>query len=318
MSLLHVNDLSVTLTLPTHKVYAVDNLSFELLPGEILGLVGESGSGKTQAMLAVLGLTNEDAECAGKVIYRDQNLLALTNRQLQQIRGNDIAMIFQDPISALNPYLRVSTQLIEAVQYHQHKDRRSARQLAIEMLERVQIQHAAQRIDDYPHQFSGGMRQRIMIAMALLRKPKILIADEPTTALDVTVQAEILALLISLRDEFALSIIFITHDMAIVAGTCDRVLVMYAGRSAEQATVNDLFYANQHPYTQGLLKAAQSVTQTNTALYSIPGQPPRNLVRHPGCAFAPRCAHQLPQCLTVIPAVTTSAPQHQCACHLYV
>ena len=318
MSLLQVNNLSVTFTLPSHQIYAVDDISFALEQGEILGLVGESGSGKTQAMLALLGLTNEYTQCSGEVLYRGQKLLTLPSRQLQQLRGNDIAMIFQDPMSSLNPYLRVSTQLSEAVQYYQHKDRRSARKLAIDMLERVQIQQAAQRIDHYPHQFSGGMRQRIMIAMALLRRPKILIADEPTTALDVTVQADILALLKSLRDEFALGIIFITHDMAIVAGTCDRVIVMYAGRIAEQATVNDLFYATQHPYTQGLLKAAQSVTQTNDALYSIPGQPPRNLARHSGCAFAPRCDRQLPHCLNVVPTMTTSAPQHQCACHLYV
>ena len=317
MSLLQIKNLSVSLALPRHTIYAVDNISFDLRQGEILGLVGESGSGKTQAMLAILGLTNEYTLRTGEANYRQQNLLKMPREQIQQVRGNDIAMIFQDPMSSLNPYLRISTQLIEAVQYHQQHDRRTARRLAIEMLERVQIPGASQRIDQYPHQFSGGMRQRIMIAMALLRKPKILIADEPTTALDVTVQADILALLKSLRDEFALSIIFITHDMSIVAGTCDRVIVMYAGRIAEQASVNDLFYATQHPYTQGLLKAAQSVTQTNTALYSIPGQPPRNLALHTGCAFAPRCDRQLPQCLTTIPTVTTLAPQHQCACHLY-
>lgn len=317
MNLLRVNNLSVTLNLPAHSIYAVDGISFTLQEGEILGLVGESASGKTQAMLAALGLSSAEAICTGEVIYRNLNLLTIPAAQMQQIRGNDIAMIFQDPMSSLNPYLRISTQLTEAMQYHQQQDRKTARRLAIEMLERVQIPNASQRIDHYPHQFSGGMRQRIMIAMALLRHPKVLIADEPTTALDVTVQAEILALLKSLRDDFALSIIFITHDMAIVAGTCDRVMVMYAGRLTEQGSVGDLFANSKHPYTQGLLKAARSVTHADQLLYSIPGSPPKNISQHAGCAFAPRCEHQLAHCASVVPSVTSFEQQHQCACHLY-
>jgi len=318
MSILEVNDLSVTLSTQQHKVYAVDKISFALEQREILGVVGESGSGKTQAMLALLGLTSHDTQCHGEALYQGRNLLALPREALQKIRGTEIAMIFQDPMSSLNPYLRISTQLTEAVQFYQRADHNTARRLAIDMLEKVQIPDAGRRVDYFPHQFSGGMRQRIMIAMALLRKPKILIADEPTTALDVTVQAEILSLLKSLRDDFALSIIFITHDMATVAGTCDRVIVMYAGRIAEQALVDDLFYATKHPYTKGLLRAAQGITSANAALYSIPGNPPRSFVLHPGCAFASRCDQRLAHCETQLPSMMTfQQPAHRCACHLY-
>jgi oligopeptide transport system ATP-binding protein len=316
MSLLSIENLSVTLSLPTHSVYAVDGISFELESGEFLAVVGESGSGKTQAMLGILGLTTDYTRCSGHAYYEQADLLVASPVALNRVRGNNIAMIFQDPMSSLNPYLRISTQLMEAIQYHQHQDRRRARHLAIEMLERVQIPDAGRRIDQYPHQFSGGMRQRIMIAMALLRQPKILIADEPTTSLDVTVQAEILTLLKTIRDDMSLSIILITHDLGIVAGTCDRVIVMYAGRIVEQASVEELFYRAKHPYTQGLIKAAQSVTSDVDELYSIQGNPPLNLQRHSGCAFYPRCERRLANCEQQIPIVTC-AQQHQVACHLY-
>ena len=316
MSLLSIENLSVTLSLPTHRVYAVDGISFALEAGEFLAVVGESGSGKTQAMLGMLGLTTDYTHCAGHAYFEQDDLLAAQPAVLNQVRGNDIAMIFQDPMSSLNPYLKISTQLMEAIRYHQRRDRRSARHLAIEMLERVQIPDAGRRIDHYPHQFSGGMRQRIMIAMALLRRPKILIADEPTTSLDVTVQAEILTLLKSIRDEMSLSIILITHDLGIVAGTCDRVIVMYAGRIVEQASVDELFYQAKHPYTQGLIKAAQSVTGDVDELYSIQGNPPLNQQRHRGCAFYPRCEQRLATCEQQIPPVRLQQ-QHQVACHLY-
>ena len=317
MSLLNIQNLSVTLSLPTHRVYAVDGISFVLEPGEVLGVVGESGSGKTQAMLGMLGLTTDYTHCAGHAYFEQDDLLAAyIARHLDvAVRGNDIAMIFQDPMSSLNPYLKISTQLMETIQYHQKQDRRQARHLAIEMLERVQIPDAGRRIDQYPHQFSGGMRQRIMIAMALLRRPRILIADEPTTSLDVTVQAEILMLLKSIRDEMSLSIILITHDLGIVAGTCDRVIVMYAGRIVEQASVDELFYLAKHPYTQGLIKAAQSVTGDVDELYSIQGNPPLNLQQHRGCAFYPRCEQRLDKCKYENPAVHEH--HHQVACHLY-
>lgn len=317
MSLLSIENLSVTLSLPTHTVYAVDGITFQLEPGEILGVVGESGSGKTQAMLGMLRLTTDYTQCTGYAYYAQDDLLTAQPKEINRVRGNDIAMIFQDPMSSLNPYLKISIQLMETIQFHQRQDRHSARRRAIDMLERVQIPDAARRIDHYPHQFSGGMRQRIMIAMALLRRPKILIADEPTTSLDVTVQAEILALLKSIRDEMSLSIIFITHDLGIVAGTCDRVIVMYAGRIVEQASVDELFYQAKHPYTQGLIKAAQSVTSDAGELYSIQGNPPLNHVRHHGCAFYPRCEQRLAQCEHQLPPITHQE-QHQLACHLYV
>ena len=316
MSLLSIENLSVTLSLPTHRVFAVDGISFALDAGEFLAVVGESGSGKTQAMLGMLGLTTDYTHCAGHAYFEQADLLAAPPAVLNRVRGNDIAMIFQDPMSSLNPYLKISTQLMESIRYHQRRDRRSARHLAIEMLERVQIPDAGRRIDHYPHQFSGGMRQRIMIAMALLRRPKILIADEPTTSLDVTVQAEILTLLKSIRDEMSLSIILITHDLGIVAGTCDRVIVMYAGRIVEQASVDELFYQAKHPYTQGLIKAAQSVTGDVDELYSIQGNPPLNQQRHRGCAFYPRCEQRLATCEQQIPPVRLQQ-QHQVACHLY-
>ncbi len=321
MSLLNVNNLSVTMNLPSQTIHAVNGISFDLKAGEVLGIVGESGSGKTQSMLAMLGLSSEETVCSGTADYQQQNLLQLDRGRQAQIRGNDIAMIFQDPMSSLNPFLRISTQLTEAIQYHRKLSRREARQRAISMLEKVQIPDATRRIDHYPHQFSGGMRQRLMVAMALLREPKILIADEPTTSLDVTVQAEILTLLTDLRDEMGLSIILITHDLGIVASTCDRVLVMYAGRIVEQANVDTLFEHASHPYTQGLLRSVRSVTEQQGELYSIEGNPPVNTQVIDGCAFSSRCAQCMPVCNQrtplLKPLLESPDNNHSVACHLY-
>lgn len=319
--MLSVNDLSVSLDVTSQVVYAVDRLSFDLQPGEVLGIVGESGSGKTQAMLALLGLNGPQARCTGSVNYAGQTVLGTSTRQLNQLRGNEIAMVFQDPMSALNPYLKVSTQLIEAVRFHKHVSVKEAREKAVHMLERVNIPDAKRRIDHYPHQFSGGMRQRIMIAMALIREPRILIADEPTTSLDVTVQSEILSLLISLKREMDLAIILITHDLSIVASVCDRVLVMYAGRVVEQAGVEALFDNPRHPYTQGLLKSARSVTDLEQALFSIQGNPPRNTSLDNRCAFYPRCEQHLAICdqqqPALLPVENGADTGHRLACHLY-
>jgi len=314
--LLDIENMSVRFNTEQGVVHACRDVSFQLHEGEVLGVVGESGSGKTQLMLSLLQLLPENANINGVALYSDKDLLKLNRPDINQVRSNEIAMIFQDPMSSLNPYLKVSTQLTETLVLNQQIDKQTALKKAIEILEKVRIPDAATRIHDYPYQFSGGMRQRIMIAMALLRKPKILIADEPTTALDVTVQAEILALLKSLRDEFSLSIIFITHDMSIVAGQCDRVAVMYAGQTVEQAILDKLFYEPKHPYTQGLLAAAKSQSGLTDNLVSIPGQPPRNVGVQIGCAFYPRCDKRLDVCEQVTPVMSGSDIQQQ-ACHLY-
>ena len=314
--LLDVTKISVTFTTHEGKVYAVKDISLTLKAGEVLGIVGESGSGKTQLMLALLGLLPGNAVTNGQAIYLGQDLFGSSKTELAKVRSDEIAMIFQDPMSALNPYLKVSRQLTEALIVNQRLDQRQALHQAIEMLKRVKIPDAEQRIHDYPHQFSGGMRQRLMIAMALLRKPKILIADEPTTALDVTVQAEILNLLKSLCDEFSLSVIFITHDMSIVAGQCDRVIVMYAGRMVEQALLDNLFFEPKHPYTQGLLEAARSQSGLTDKLISIPGNPPANTEIIKGCSFYPRCNQRLDECERIVPMLKGNDTQQQ-ACHLY-
>ena len=314
--LLDIKHVSVNFRTEHGIIYAVNDVSFQLGEGEVLGVVGESGSGKTQLMLSLLKLLPENANTSGEVLYAEKDLLKLNKQAINNVRSNDIAMIFQDPMSSLNPYLKISTQLIETLVVNQKLDKQAALKQAIEIMEKVRIPDAVRRVHDYPYQFSGGMRQRIMIAMALLRKPKILIADETTTALDVTVQAEILALLKSLRNEFALSIIFITHDMSIVAGQCDRVVVMYAGQPVEMASLDELFYEPKHPYTQGLLAAAKSQSGLTDKLVSIPGHPPVNTGIQSGCAFYPRCEQRLDVCQRVMPVMTGSNTQQQ-ACHLY-
>jgi len=314
--LLDIENLSVKFRTQQGVIHAVSNINLQLHEGEVLGIVGESGSGKTQLMLSLLGLLPENANVIGRVGFVEKNILSIDAQAMNQIRSNQIAMIFQDPMSALNPYLKISTQLVEAQVINQGLSKQQALKQAVEMLIKVRIPDAQQRIHDYPYQFSGGMRQRIMIAMALLRKPKVLIADEPTTALDVTVQADILRLLKSLRDEFSLSIILITHDMSIVAGQCDRIAVMYAGRMVEYATIEKLFTEPKPPYTQGLLAAAKSQSGLSAELVSIPGNPPRNTEQINGCAFYPRCEKRMKICNTVLPAMQGDETQQQ-ACHLY-
>src|SRR6201996_1496726 len=274
-------------------VDAVQDVSFSLDGGRTLGIVGESGSGKSQTVVALLGLSASNGAVSGEASFRGQNLLNLNARDLNRIRGDRIAMIFQDPMTALNPFLTIERQMTEALQLHRRMPRREARRLAIAALERVRIPDAARRINMYPHEFSGGMRQRVMIAMALLSEPEILIADEPTTALDVTVQAQIIELLRELNRERGTAIILITHDMGVVAGLCDDVMVMYAGQTVEQASAAALFAAPTHPYTLGLLRALPRLTAHDDArpLQTIPGNPPLPGEVGSGCAIAPSCGY---------------------------
>ena len=291
--LLEVENLQTQFVTDTGLVRAVDGVSFQVKRGEVMGIVGESGCGKSVTNLSILGLLPKPQGriAGGAVRFDGTNLVGASEGALRKIRGNRIAMIFQDPMTSLNPYLRVEEQLAEVVQLHLGLDRKAAVKRAVDLLERVGISDAANRIRSYPHEFSGGMRQRVMIAMALLCDPDVLIADEPTTALDVTIQAQILELLNELREERGMAIIFITHDLGVVAGMCDRVLVMYAGRIVEEAPTAELYADPQHPYTQALLRSVPRLDEsTHEKLFSIEGLPPR-LDRGPfsACTFAPRC-----------------------------
>lgn len=299
MPLLQVDDLHVHFRTDDGLVRAVNGVSFELAKGETLGIVGESGSGKSVTNLAILGLIPRPPGviAGGKAIFGGQDLLRLNHRELSKIRGRKIAMIFQDPMTALNPFLTIEEQLTEVTRLHLGHTAAEARKHAISMLGSVGIPAPEQRIDDYPHQFSGGMRQRVMIAMALSCQPDILIADEPTTALDVTIQAQMLDLIRDLQQRQGTAVILITHALGVVAKICDRVLVMYGGKIAEQAEVHGLFKTPQHPYTLGLLN---SIPRWDTAvpakLQAIDGQPPDMLHPPVGCAFEPRCGFKIARC----------------------
>ncbi|MGP4000932.1 ABC transporter ATP-binding protein [Streptomyces sp. 8N706] len=289
---LSVRDLYVRFSTEDGVVKAVDGLSFDLERGRTLGIVGESGSGKSVTNLSVLGLHNpESTEISGEILLDGQEITGARERTLESLRGNKMAMIFQDPLTALSPYYTVGRQIAEPYRKHTGASKRDARRRAIEMLDKVGIPQPTLRVDDYPHQFSGGMRQRAMIAMALICNPQLLIADEPTTALDVTVQAQILDLLKDLQQEFGSAIILITHDLGVVAHVTDDVLVMYAGRAVERGTVREVLRAPRHPYTWGLLSSMPRLGgDVNEALAPIPGTPPSLLNPPPGCPFHPRCA----------------------------
>ncbi len=294
--LLQVEDLTVRFQTPGLEVRAVNGLSLSLERGETYGVVGESGSGKSQSMLALMGLLASNGSATGRALFRGEDLLSMRPANLNRIRGNRIAMIFQDPMTSLNPYLTVERQMTEVLELHKGLTRRSALQLAIGTLESVGIPDADRRIRRYPHEFSGGMRQRIMIAMALLCQPDLLIADEPTTALDVTIQAQILSLLRDLQREFGTAIILITHDLGVVAGLCDQVMVLYGGRAMEQGSAESIFYRPTHPYTVGLLGAIPKIDEEIEKLVSIPGAPP-DMARLPaGCPFSGRCVLVEPRC----------------------
>lgn len=296
MSILSVEQLNVKFKTLDGIVNAVTNVSFDVEHGEVLGIVGESGSGKSQTVLAVMGLLANNASVSGSVKFLGQELSTLGTAELNKIRGNKISIIFQDPMTSLNPYLTIKSQMTEVLTLHRGLSYKAALAESIKMLDFVKISEASSRINLYPHEFSGGMRQRVMIAMALLCKPELLIADEPTTALDVTVQAQILAILRDLKKEFNMSVVMITHDMGVVANFCDRVNVMYAGMLMESGGVEEIFYSPKHPYTKALLGSIPSLETHDKKLSTIPGEPP-NLMHLPnGCAFQGRCTYVHAEC----------------------
>jgi peptide/nickel transport system ATP-binding protein len=326
MTLLHVRNLNVGFPTPDGVVHAVNDISFSISAGETLAIVGESGSGKTVTNLALMGLLNNNtAQISGTATFQSHDgeidLLGIEGSKLQKYRGRDISMIFQDPMSSLHPYYSIGDQIIEAHQVHNQVAPEVSRQRAIELLGMVGIPDPESRVDSYPHQFSGGMRQRVMIAMALVNKPSLLIADEPTTALDVTVQAQILNLLKDLQNEFKMAIILITHDLGVVAGAADNVNVMYAGRIVESANVFDLYAKPSMPYTQGLLDSIPRLDQPHTnRLSAIPGQPPSMISLPPGCSFAPRCSRKDEvaggRCSLELPELTLRSDSHSARCFI--
>jgi oligopeptide transport system ATP-binding protein len=303
MPLLDVRDLSVGFHMPGRDVQVVNKVSFSLEQGKTLAIVGESGSGKTQTAFSLMGLLAKNGYASGSVSFQGKEILNLPERELNKVRAEKIAMIFQDPMTSLNPYIRIGEQLVEVLTLHKGMNRSQAQAEAIRMLDAVKLPDARNIFTRYPHECSGGMRQRIMIAMALLCRPKLLIADEPTTALDVTVQAQMLELFRSLTAEFGTALIIITHDLGVVAGLADEMMVMYAGRVVETGTVDELFYNPRHPYTLGLLNSTPNVEEKSERLNTITGAPP-NLEHLPrGCSFHPRCAYRFERCFQETPAL---------------
>src|SRR5919198_1731067 len=296
--LLEVRDLHVHFNTEDGVVRAVDGVSFELERGKVLGIVGESGSGKSVTAMTIMGLTRDiNSRFGGEVEYQGRNLLELSDAEMQNYRGNEIGMIFQDPMTSLNPVYRIGEQIVEAIQIHEKVDKRSANRRAVELLRQVGIPNPESRVDDFPHQFSGGMRQRAMIAMALSCNPDVLIADEPTTALDVTIQAQIIELIDRLKDEFNSSVILITHDLGVVADVADEIIVMYAGRVVERGGKRQVFYDPQHPYAWGLLGSIPRLDRPKPErLHSIKGAPPSLINLPRGCKFRPRCPHAFDKC----------------------
>jgi peptide/nickel transport system ATP-binding protein len=319
LALLEVKDLSTSFHTEDGVVKAVEGVSFSVEKGQTLGIVGESGCGKSVTCLTIMGLNpKKNTVSSGEALWKGKDLLTAKPPVLRDIRGNEISMIFQDPMTSLNPVHRIGKQLVEAIQLHRDVTTRVARARALELLKAVGIPRAETRIDDYPHQFSGGMRQRVMIAMALINDPDLLIADEPTTALDVTTQAQILNLMKRLQDDFGSAIMIITHDLGVVAEIADDVLVMYAANVVEQANVYDLFNRPQHPYTWGLMGSLPRLETDVERLTQIPGQPP-SLLRPPrGCRFHPRCPYVMEVCKTTVPQLvpTQRDPNHLQKCHL--
>ena len=320
-NLLEVKDLRVTFFTPAGEVKAVDGISYHIKEHEVMGIVGESGSGKSVEAYSIMGLlANPGKIVGGSVTFEGEDLLAYDENQKREFRGSKAAMIFQNPMTCLNPVYTIGNQLMEALLCHDKSiGKAEARKRAIEMLELVGINNADRRIDQYPHEFSGGMRQRAMIAMALICHPKLLIADEPTTALDVTIQAQILELMKDLQATTGMAIIFITHNLGVVAEICDRVTVMYAGHIMEQGKVDDIFYSPMHPYTQGLLRSMPNLDdEKGKKLIPIEGTPVDLLDPPKGCAFGPRCEHCMKICLTKQPPMMTVGEDHLSACWLHV
>ncbi len=304
---------------PVQTLPAVRDLAFSIAPGEVLGLVGESGSGKSITSLAIMRLLPPQAQISGEILFSEngatRNLSALPADSMRQLRGSRIAMIFQEPMTALNPVMRVGDQIAEAVRAHGTRSKSEAQKLAIQAMTDVAIPTPDRRSRDYPHQLSGGMRQRVMIAMAIVNRPQLLIADEPTTALDVTIQAQILDLLSELRAKFGLAMLFISHDLAVVSQVADRVAVMYAGSMVELGTAHEIFHSPAHPYTRGLLHAVPDLkTNRNQPLDTIEGTVPPLHAMPPGCAFEPRCAFRIPECTRALPLLVEVAKAHWARC----
>ena len=299
--------------------HAVDSVDLSVAHGATVGLVGESGCGKSVTSLAIMGLlSKQSAEVSGSIRFDGFDLLAAGDETLRDLRGNRLAMVFQEPMTSLNPVLKIGFQIAESLRYHRGMDRAAANAAALELLDQVKIPAARQRFDDYPHQFSGGMRQRVMIAMALACRPKLLLADEPTTALDVTIQAQVLSLLAELKSAYGMAMIFITHNLGVVAAIADRVAVMYAGEIVETAPVDDLFARPTHPYTEALLSTIPRVDRDSAGLSAIPGQVPPISAMPPGCRFAPRCGLREPQCEAASPVLAALADDtaHRVRCRV--
>jgi peptide/nickel transport system ATP-binding protein len=318
--LLSVNDLQVSFATEEGVVQAVDGVSFDLAAGEVLAVVGESGSGKSVMAMTLMGLTRSpNARFEGTATYKGTELIAASEDELRRVRGAEIAMIFQDPMTSLNPVQRIGKQIVEQIQEHEGLPDRQARERTVELLERVGIPRASERVDNYPHEFSGGMRQRVMIALALSCSPSVLIADEPTTALDVTIQAQILQRMRDLREETGAAVILVTHDLGVVADIADRIAVMYAGRIVEEGTLDQIFYDPQHPYTWGLLGSITRVDKPRPErLPAIAGLPPSLANRPEGCHFRPRCPHEFSECSKVPPLEgrVQGQPEHRDRCWL--
>jgi peptide/nickel transport system ATP-binding protein len=319
VALLEVKDLRTSFRTDDGIVKAVDGVTFSIEKGQTLGIVGESGSGKSVTCLTIMGLNNKrNTITSGEALFNGRDLLTMGSNELREIRGKDVAMIFQDPMTSLNPVHTIGKQLVEAVLLHNDVTKAAARNRALELLTAVGIPRPERRIDDYPHQFSGGMRQRVMIAMALINKPEVIIADEPTTALDVTTQAQILRLMNKLQDDRGTAIVMITHDLGVVAELSNDVLVMYGGRVVEEAKVDDLFAKPEMPYTWGLLGSLPRLDVVTDRLEQIPGQPPSLLHPPQGCAFNPRCPYVFDRCRTELPELRPSpvGVEHRFRCHL--
>jgi oligopeptide/dipeptide ABC transporter ATP-binding protein len=318
-TLLRVEDLRTQFHTDAGLVHVVDGVNLELKKGEILGIVGESGCGKSVTSLSIMQLLPKGIGkvTSGNISLAGKDILAMSKSELRKMRGSQISMIFQEPMTSLNPVFKVGEQIMEAIRFHMKLSKKEAKSYAIEMLTKVGISRPESVVDEYPHQLSGGMRQRVMIAIAMACEPKILIADEPTTALDVTIQAQILNLMRQLQQEKGTSIMLITHDLGVVAEMCDRVVVMYAGQVVEETDVKSLFKNPKHPYTKGLLASLPQLTSDGDRLNSIPGQVPALDEMPIGCRFAPRCEFRMSVCETSNPDLLDTGEQHNCRCHLY-
>lgn len=315
---LNVKDLAVQFKSKKSTLTVVEDINFSVKEGETLGIVGESGSGKSISSLSIMGLLPSSGEVkSGSIMFKGKDLTKLTKNQMQKIRGNEIAMIFQEPMTSLNPAFRIGNQIMEPLMIHEKLSKSEARKKAIELLKLVEIPESEQRIDAYPHELSGGMRQRVMIAIALACNPEILIADEPTTALDVTIQAQILEIMKKLKDDHNTAVILISHDLGVIAEMCDRVVVMYAGRIVEEGPAVDIFTNPQHPYTKGLLKSIPSLKEKKERLYAIDGNVPTPDKMPKGCRFAPRCEHAFGKCWESAPPATVIEGEHKSSCFLH-